>query len=339
MGNTLWVKKDRLPTSTNDAVEFLQDYFNEFEMECFEFDDCIQINLAANQYTYCEDISAGLRFLGIEKDAVKDFCITQDRAALCLSENWLPFAFANFLSQADNDISRLTILHVDDHRDLMSPYLSYRNGQYFDMISGNAVELNKCLSIKKAVESGAITIGSMLTPIIYSVKQVDIFHIKENVENESYGIKKTFRPDNLLWDDCQRIAIQMDTLGNGIGWHHTTSEWSNVLKYLDSSKSCLLHIDMDYFNNRYNASTSWAETPNRHDPSFPEQKVLMHKLFDGLKCVMELTEIRYVLIGVSPSFYPVEYWAEGLRYLISGLTALGLPVSNLLCSCRLEEPS
>ena len=63
MGNTLCVKKDRLPTSTNDAVEFLQDYFNEFEMECFEFDDCIQLNLVANQYTYCEDISDGLRFL------------------------------------------------------------------------------------------------------------------------------------------------------------------------------------------------------------------------------------------------------------------------------------
>lgn len=337
MSNTLYIKKDRLPTLTNDAMEFLHDYFNEFEIECFEFCNYVQINLTANQYTYCEDISDGLRFLGIGKEDVKDFCIIQDKAALCLSENWLPFAFANFLSQANNDISRLTILHVDDHRDLMSPYLSYRNGQYFDMISGDLVDFNECMSIQKAVESGAITIGSMLTPIIYSIKQADIFHIKENVEFQSYKVKKIFYSDNLLRDDCQRIAIQIDTLGCGIGEYHITSEWNNVLKHLDLSKPCLLHIDMDYFNNRYNASTSWAETPNRHDLSFPEQKVLMDKLFDGVKRVMELTEVRYVLIGISPSFYPVEYWAEGLKYLIGGLELLGLPVSNLLCSCRLEK--
>ena len=337
MGNTIYIKKDRLAKLTDNAIEFIYNYFNEFEIECFEFDNYIQINLIANQYTYCEDISKGLKFLGIRKEDIKDFCIIQDRSALCLSENWLPFAFSIFLSQANNDISQLTIIHVDDHRDLMSPYLSYRDGQYFDMISGEIVELNKYMSIKKAIKSGAITIGSMLTPIVYSITRADIFHIKENVEYKSYRVKKTCYPDNLIWDNCQRIAIQMDTLDCGIGEYHITSEWSDVLKYLDTSKPCLLHIDMDYFNNRYNASTSWAEIPNRHDPSFPVQKLLMDKLFDGVKKVMELTEVRYILIGISPSFYPVEYWADGLRYLIGGLEAIGLPITNLLSTCSLGK--
>lgn len=335
MSNTIYIKKDRLLELANNtnAIELLYDYFNEFEIEYFSFDDYIQIKLTASQYTYCEDISNGLKFLGIEKEDVKDFCIIQDRAALCLSENWLPFAFATFLSREDKDLPKLTILHVDDHRDLMSPYLRYHDGCYFDMISGNVVEFTDCLSIKNAIKSGAITIGSMLTPIVYSRDQVDIFHIKENVRNELYGLKKICYSDNLLWDDCQRIGIQIDKIDYSVGKYYITSEWSNMLKHVDISKPCLLHIDMDYFNNRYNASTSWADIPNRHDPSFPEQKILMNKLFDGVKKVQELTEIRYVLIGISPSFYPVEYWNDGLRYLIGGLEALGLPVANLLSSC------
>jgi len=337
MGNVLYISKKKLPLSSNEAIEFIYDYFNEFELECRELDDCFQVELGANQYTYCEDISKGLEFLNISDEDVKDFCIVDENAALCLSENWLPFAFAKFIAESDEEETELTILHIDDHRDLMQPYLSCQNGRYIDMISGEAIELSDYSSVKKAVESGAITIGSMLTPMVYAIQQVDIFHIKENVNYKACGIKKMCVPDNLIHDSYNRITVQTDELECGIGKYHLTSEWDDVVSRLDRGRPCLLHIDMDYFNNRYNASTSWMENQNRHDPSFSEQIGMMNKLFDGIKKVMELVEIKYVLIGISPSFYPVEYWSDGLQYLVKGLDDIGVPVGNILSACRLEK--
>lgn len=337
MGNVLYISKKKLPPSPDEAIEFIYDYFNEFELVCRELDDCFQVELGANQYTYCEDISKGLEFLNISDENVKDYCIVDENSALCLSENWLPFAFAKFIAGADKKKTDLTILHIDDHRDLMQPYLSCQNGRYIDMISGETIDLLKDSSVKKAVKSGAITIGSMLTAIVYSMQQVDIFHIKEAADYMSCGLKKTCVPDNLLQDTYNRISVLTDEAECSTGRYYLTSEWSDVISRLDKEKPCLLHIDMDYFNNRYNASTSWMENQHRHDPSFAEQMVMMNKLFAGIKEVMKLVEIKYVMIGISPSFYPVEYWSDGLQYLVRGLSNLGVPVGNILSSCRSEN--
>ena len=157
------------------------------------------------------------------------------------------------------------------------------------------------------------------------------------MSNKSYKLKKVCISDNLLSDDCKRIAIQIDEEDDSLDKYHVTSEWTDVLNHLDVNKPCLLHIDMDYFNNRYNASTNWMENQNRHDLSFLQQKVLMDKLLGGVKNVMEQTEIRYVLLGISPSFYPVEYWRDGLCYLVRGLENIGLPIENILRTCKLED--
>ena len=87
---------------------------------------------------------------------------------------------------------------------------------------------------------------------------------------------------------------------------------------------------MDYFNNRYNASTSWKENTNRHDPNFLEQKKSMDTLICAVERILKKVDILCVLIGISPSFYPVEYWDIGLKYLIKGLDKLGLNTLELL---------
>lgn len=177
----------------------------------------------------------------------------------------------------------------------------------------------------------------MLTAIVYSMQHVDIFHIKENADYMSCGLRKTCVTDNLLQDTYNRISVLTDEAECSAGRYYLTSEWRDVISRLDKEKPCLLHIDMDYFNNRYNASTSWMENQHRHDPSFAEQMEMMNKLFTGIKKVMKLVEIKYVMIGISPSFYPVEYWSDGLQYLVKGLNDLGVPVGNILSSCRLEK--
>ena len=107
-----------------------------------------------------------------------------------------------------------------------------------------------------------------------------------------------------------------------------TDNWAEMEKNINIELPCLLHIDMDYFNNRYNASTSWKENQDRHDPAFSQQKFAMDNMIASIENLCKNVEIRYVLIGISPSFYPSEFWEDGLNYSINELYRIGIGVGN-----------
>lgn len=87
---------------------------------------------------------------------------------------------------------------------------------------------------------------------------------------------------------------------------------------------------MDYFNNRYNGSTSWGTDGLTNNSSFEEQKKCMDVLCSSIKQINGRIPIKYTLVGVSPSFYPAEYWKNGLNYLLKGLKNAGLNVQGLI---------
>lgn len=330
MNKSILINKDRLPKKPQLAVDLLYEYFNGFDLECIEYALYYEVELSRNDYTYCEDISDGLLFLGINKSDILSYCVVSNIAALCLSENWLPYAYAVINSKKHINSDHLTIIHVDDHSDLMSPFIYSNNNSYYNLITKDCIDFNDALSVKRAVESGAITIGSMLTPIIYSTKKAEIFHIKHNQTNQRKSIVKSRTRDDIL-NTNNRIAINYaDDYNKHRNKYILTSDWEYVIKNITANTDCLLHIDMDYFNNRFNASTSWEEDDERHDLSFLQQTILMDRLIASIEKLMGIVDIKCILIGISPSFYPVEYWKLGLEYLITGLKKIGLDVDNLL---------
>ncbi len=324
MINTIHISKELFARQTDDAIEFIYEYFNGLDVECFEYDKYYEVVVRANQYTYCEDISQGLSFLGISKEDVSEYCPITDNIALCLSENWLPYAFS-YLSKRDNCANTsMNIIHVDDHSDLMSPFICFDKDRYCNMLSGEEINFYDSESIKKAVRSGAITIGSMLTAIAYSMNQTNIIHLKNGAQPQEYALVKDTFHDKMLRGGCQRIIMKKEPSHAGANKYFVTNSWSDLEKQINRDIPSLLHIDMDFFNNRYNASTSWAEEPERHDPDFVQQQREMDKLIKSIEALKESNYIRYVLIGISPSFYPVEYWKDGLNYLITGLQRIGI---------------
>ena len=92
MGKILFISKTILPDNSDKAADLIYEYFNGFDIDLDETSDSVQIDLTANQYTYCEDIGRGLHFLGISDKDVATFCNIFKNTALCLSENWLPYA-------------------------------------------------------------------------------------------------------------------------------------------------------------------------------------------------------------------------------------------------------
>lgn len=326
MDNIIRIPKSVLSMQIDDIIEYIYDYFNGLDIECTEYDEYYSVIVRANQYTYCEDISQGLNFLGISETDVSEYCPINGNVALCLSENWLPYAFACLLKRDGCGDMPMNIIHVDDHSDLMSPFIYCDGDRYYNMLSGDSVEFGESESLRKAVKSGAITIGSMLTVIVYAMEEVNVVHIKNDATSQEYDLIKENNLDEMLFERCRRISLGKQTPHGGKHKYFVTSSWDELKRKINPSFPCVLHIDMDYFNNRYNASTSWEENQERHDPSFILQKQEMDKLISTIGSLNEHSIIRYVLIGISPSFYPVEYWKEGLNYLVTELQRVGIGV-------------
>lgn len=330
MSNIVNISKKYLPQDEQRAIEYLYDYFNNFDITLKVSNNSYDVQLTKNEYSYCEDISKGLEFLGISEQGIDTYCNVKNNSALCLSENWLVYAYAKIMEKKNYNIKKMTIIHVDDHTDLMKPFIYWDNGKYYNMINNQRICFNNSSSLKQAIMSGAITIGSMLTAIVYSQEQTEIFHLKQNAETKSNAFYKTTVFDSVLMDNAQRISIDFSNQNINYNNYTLTSNWEYIIQNIKINIPCILHIDMDYFNNRYNASTSWKENANRHDPNFIEQKKSMDTLICAVERILKKVDINCVLIGISPSFYPVEYWNAGLKYLIEGLDKLGLNTLELL---------
>lgn len=336
MYNTICIQKNGLPRNGESAINLIYDYFNGFEIECIEHNKYYELKLTANQYTYCEDISIGLEFLDISLSEVCDYCIINDNFALCLSENWLPYAYIKMVSRDNKQKEDFTIIHIDDHKDLMEPFICREQNTFYDMISGKEFNFESVSSIRDAVKSGSITIGSMLSVIAYSMTQIDILHIKKHVETKEYGISKEFISDSMINTHCQRIALAIHSDKKLNNRYFVTSNWKDIRNKVILGKQCILHIDMDYFNNRYNASTDWYKNKSRNDPDLNEQKATIDIMIENIKAIHKVAPIKYVLIGISPSFYPVEFWKDCLSYLLNELKKIGLGIGASVIKCKKE---
>lgn len=312
------------------------DTFSDFDLISVKYiaKKCMQLTLKRLDYTHCENISNALDLFSIVPSEVKDYCKITKKNCLCLSECWLPYAWSVIRSKENFEIKHLTIIHIDDHSDLMSPLISYNGIWCKDLLTQQSVKFDNPNSIKSAVKSGAITIGSMLTPIINSVENVNVLHLKQDLIKKTQ-FKMIFESvlDSTFYKKTHRLNInylpiipekQVNKL------YVKTSKISDLFSLLDKNTKILLHIDMDYFNNRFNGSTSWKQDSSfLHDPNLEIQKKVMLILCNELGKLNKMHHIDYVFIGVSPSFYPAEFWKSGLSFLFQMLINNGIDVRDI----------
>jgi hypothetical protein len=72
----------------------------------------------------------------------------------------------------------------------------------------------------------------------------------------------------------------------------------------------LLHIDLDYFNNRYDASPDWRTRDDRHDPDEAEIMASVDALFEALVATGAAEKVVNIAVAISPRFFPAEYWCS-----------------------------
>ncbi len=246
------------------------------------------------------------------------------RLLRCLYDSWTLASWCEWLERRGgvDTLNSLVILHVDDHRDLASPRLKRDGDKWRDLVTGHRASIGEPSSIVEAIESGGIGMGSFMTPFLEAVGQAEVRHLCQPPKatvTQDFVIRIEGQPDDLLDPGALRpVATLEPTTGVGPGRYRLTHNLDDWLEGINGGP-ILLHIDMDFFNNRYDGDSDWRDRPVHHDPPIEEILISVEELSHALRRHGLLEAIEDVVFAFSPGFFPAELWASVDRHLTACL--------------------
>ncbi|AIK96250.1 hypothetical protein [Candidatus Odyssella acanthamoebae] len=101
-----------------------------------------------------------------------------------LNDNWSLYGWSTWLKslQKHSFPKKITIIHLDDHDDLMSPKAYFHQGRLYDIFTKKLISIYEPQSIKSAILSGAIGIGEFILPLLCEFPSVEIRHLCQSTE-------------------------------------------------------------------------------------------------------------------------------------------------------------
>lgn len=239
---------------------------------------------------------------------------------ICFDDCWSFFSWAKWWSQLNSkDTERpIVVLHADDHADLDPPYLILDQYRIIDAFTGWPVSMDTPESIASSILSGAIGIGSFFVPLLHRVPNIEIRHLVPG--HRSIGSKRlspNYETTHLGLPKMQRLSLTESEDGAAV--YIRTTEPARWVQNLPENAHVLLHIDLDYFNNRYAGDENWQHSTPLHDPQPVTMSLLLHNLCQVLDLSAPRARIDHCAIALSPGFCPSEHWLFLLDRLRSGL--------------------
>ena len=326
----LSIPKSSLPQNISERKGVIEKYFTEHLPTSFDKGEYWEILLERpsspyGNYEYDSDLRKGLTWWE-EGTRVRDIPIAHrflTKGLLAIEDQWMPLSWSHCFSKLGYIPSELVLLHIDDHQDMMSPRLGQRlDGELVDYITGNEVSFLSTSTIKEAILSGAIGKGSIITPLAWVTEKIHIRHLSYRKNNNKFfHIKKINIEDEILSSLNNRIALHLENINadhldlesNYVATNDVT-EW---VQNLPNNVPILVHIDMDYFNDRYDGNSHWQEENKRcHNPAFLEQQEKLNSIFDILSQKGISSKIIDFSIGISSGFFPSEFWEPMIETLL-----------------------
>lgn len=339
MSSLITIPLSRLPHDIQQRRKQLREYFCDKDAVATQVDDTWLLTLEwSNEPERYVDplIAEGLAWWGGELQ-YSDMAVARKRKGrvmLSLNDTWTLESWSEWLA-GDSGRSEIVVLHVDDHKDLGSPRIFLTSGGWIDPINGQVVDLRDPNSVASSIESGAFGMGSFLTPFLHVVQNADVRHLCQApkcVDTQDFDIKLELVADSLLNLDACRPSIALEQTKNRTsraksdsrGRYRFTDNMEAWLEDLDGQLTgqdtvFLLHIDMDYFCNRYDGDSDAVNFPFPLNPSLPEIFEQIDKLIEALKRHSLLVCLHDIVIAFSPGFFPAEFWAPCCERLLKGL--------------------
>lgn len=325
------VPRDRLPRSFVERHAALRDYFCDKDADAAEVDGGWALSLGwpgGVERHVDPRLDEGLSWWGdgVRRETMALARRREGRVLRTLYDSWTLQSWSEWLARQGSAPSPLTILHVDDHLDLGSPRLFSEAGEWTDAISGRGVSLTDPASVQAAIESGAIGMGSFLTPFVHMLPHCDVRHLCQPPKARAaadYDLVLTTTPDTLIAPGQARPAVNLVSRAGapGPGRLRITPDLDDWLADLQPGP-VLLHIDMDYFNNRYDGDSDWEDHQEPLDPDSDAVCDTIDRMTHALVARGLVGRLEDVVVAFSPGFFPAELWARADARLKAGLQAL-----------------
>lgn len=330
--STLIVSREKLPENKNERRYFLDDYFCETlasaeeetegwkislqKPNCVDF--FIDPNISDNSKMWggisnLYEISYFYRNIGNVFESFND-----NWTLLSWAKQWEEYNKANPLLPHQT----LTILHLDDHEDLMSPRICISGDQMFDMITKKEIRLNDFEGLESSLISGAIGIGSFIPPFLFTLKDINIQlrHLSERYVGKSSHIQRIHVEtidDHFLLGGKGRLSLNRESIttfeeSDSKHCYYVTSCMDEFLLNIPEGP-IFLHFDMDYFNDRFDGSSDWEARGRCHNPNLTNVMERINLFLCKLANLNIKDKIINVTVAVSPGFFPSEMWNESTQ--------------------------
>lgn len=336
------VPKDRLPKKKSRRREVIETYFADQLPSPVKNKEGWLIRLERPQgmygcYQFDPSLDAGLQWWK-PGTSVEDIPFEKkfwDSGLIAIEDQWMPLSWSRYFQKLGEIPDEIILIHLDDHQDLMMPRMGTRiDGGLYDFVTGNSVYLDDPESVEAAILSGAIGKGSILTPLLWSVDKIHVRHLAFRPHpNTYYQIEKKCFPDGILSVRDNRIGVELKPTNkedlSSFSSYVVSPDPDTCFDGLPEGVPILFHVDMDYFNNRFDGNSDWDETnPRDHNPSKEEQAEAVRRAIGALSEKGLAERVVDTCIGISPSFFPGEYWQSITELLVGECQRAGIQVSR-----------
>lgn len=337
----------KLPSCAAERRTRLDAYFDDLLASVEMVDDVWEVDLnwpSTADYYIDPDLQSGLDWWcpGTLVGDIRKEVSHGPNGLISLNDSWTLYAWSHWIKRRQDDgksLEKVVILHVDDHTDLMTPRLAMSVDDWRDSITGDVFDLTKPKTVRSAVLSGAIGVGSFMSPFLHAVPRVELRHLSKTTPTEStqdHLIIATSIEDTILQPGGSRPAVALSKPSSAelvlvdsdspTKWYRFTRNLRDWLAGIPDSP-ILLHIDMDYFNNRFDGDSDWEESASRHDPPLVSVLKSIDELFAAIEASGVREQIEDVSVGISPRFFPAEMWRPCVERLNDRLAPLGFGIS------------
>ncbi|HDS1738292.1 TPA: hypothetical protein QEM67_000117 [Pseudomonas putida] len=332
MSSPLTVPLASLSPDPHQRHAQLRDYFcdKDASATCVDEQWVLSLSWSDDPYRYVDPrLDEGLAWWG-GGIRCQDMAMARKRRGrllLALNDTWTLESWSEWLARTPY-LQGITVLHVDDHKDLGAPRIFNRQDGWLDPVAKQVVNLHEPRSVTSAIMSGALGMGSFLTPFLHRYPDTQVRHLCQGPKCTSTidsRIRLEFQCDTLLDHSAMRPAISLvsDDGGTGAGRYRFTHDLCAWLEGLSQGDApILLHVDMDYFCNRYDGDSDHIEYPGPLNDTLPQVLDRIDALTDALHRHGLVDRLADIVVAFSPGFFPAEFWAESCDRLLVGLGEL-----------------
>lgn len=327
---TLRIASELLPDDIHARHGRLRTYFCDIDAQALPIAGGWELELAwssdPERYVDTKIGNALSAWGGIGLDGMAMARRRSGRVLTSLNDTWSLLTWCEWAARAKPaPTDQITILHLDDHRDLMSPRLAIEGEELVDMITDEPFDVMDPASVLSACSSGAVGMGSFLTPFLLAFPNSEVRQLCQPPKvdgTQDWAFSATVERDDLLRPGIARPAIALERVQTtGSGRYRATSDLEAWLADIGDGP-ILLHIDMDYFNNRYDGDGDWMDRMRALDPPLETVLRQIDKVCAAMRDRNLVERIEDAAVAFSPGFFPAEMWQPAGARLRENLASL-----------------